>query len=43
VIGTDINAAALEEVASANPGSFHARVSNAGDPAAIADLAGWIE
>jgi NAD(P)-dependent dehydrogenase (short-subunit alcohol dehydrogenase family) len=43
VIGTDINAGALEEVASANPGSFHARVSDAGDPAAIAELAGWIE
>ena len=43
VIGTDINAEALEEVASANPGSFHARVSDAGDPAAIAELAGWIE
>ena len=43
VIGTDINAAALEEVASANPGSFHARVSDAGDPAAITELAGWIE
>ena len=42
VIGTDINAGALEEVASANPGSFHARVSDAGDPAAIAELAGWI-
>ena len=27
VIGTDINAAALNEVASTNPGSFHARVS----------------
>ena len=43
VIGTDVNAGALEEVASANPGSFHARVSDAGDPAAIAELAGWIE
>jgi NAD(P)-dependent dehydrogenase (short-subunit alcohol dehydrogenase family) len=42
VIGTDINAGALEEVASANPVSFHARVSDAGDPAAIAELAGWI-
>ena len=43
VIGTDVNAEALEEVASANPESFHARVSDAGDPAAIAELAGWIE
>ena len=43
VIGTDVNAEALEEVASANPGSFHARVSDAGDPAAIAELADWIE
>ena len=42
VLGTDVNAEALEEVASANPGSFHARVSDAGDPAAIAELAGWI-
>jgi NAD(P)-dependent dehydrogenase (short-subunit alcohol dehydrogenase family) len=42
VIGTDINAAALDEVASANPGAFHPRVSDAGDTAAIADLAGWI-
>ena len=43
VIGTDINAGALDEAASANPGSFHVRVSDAGDPAAIAELAGWIE
>ena len=43
VIGTDINAGALDEVATANPESFHARVSDAGDPVAIAELAGWIE
>ena len=43
VIGTDVNAEALEEVASTNPESFHARVSDAGDPAAIAELSGWIE
>lgn len=39
VIGTDINVSALEEAASGNRGSFHTRVSDAGDPAAISELA----
>jgi NAD(P)-dependent dehydrogenase (short-subunit alcohol dehydrogenase family) len=43
VIGTDINADALEKAASANPEAFHTRLSDAGDPAAIAELAQWIE
>jgi meso-butanediol dehydrogenase/(S,S)-butanediol dehydrogenase/diacetyl reductase len=43
VIGTDINTDALAEAASANPGAFHTRISDAGDPAAIAELAEWIE
>jgi NAD(P)-dependent dehydrogenase (short-subunit alcohol dehydrogenase family) len=43
VIGTDVNEAALEQVASAHSVAFRTRVSDAGDPAAIAELAGWIE
>ena len=43
VIGTDINAGALDEMASVNAGSFHPRVSDAGDTVAIAELAEWVE
>ena len=43
VIGTDINADALEKAASANSEAFHTRLSDAGDPGAIAELAQWIE
>jgi meso-butanediol dehydrogenase/(S,S)-butanediol dehydrogenase/diacetyl reductase len=43
VIGTDINADSLEKAASANPTAFHTRLSDAGDPGAIAELAQWVE
>jgi len=41
VIGTDINEAALGEVTAPHK-SFHARVSDAGDPEAIGELAHWV-
>ena len=43
VIGTDINEQALTEAAATNPEAFHTRVSDSGDPAAIAELAQWVE
>ncbi|MEH6580851.1 MAG: SDR family oxidoreductase [Halioglobus sp.] len=43
VIGTDINEQALAEAASANPDAFHTRLSDGGDPAAIAELAQWVK
>lgn len=43
VIGTDINEPALEQAASPNSTSFRTRVSDAGDPAAIAELAEWVQ
>ena len=42
VIGTDINAQALNEAAAENPEAFHTRVSDGGDPTAIAELAEWV-
>lgn len=41
VIGTDINEQALTEAAERS--SFVAKVSDAGDPKAIAELAGWVQ
>ena len=43
VIGTDINEQALSAASAANPQSFHTRISDAGDPAAIAELAEWVK
>lgn len=42
VIGTDIDEQALAEATGDHP-SFVPRVSDAGDPSAIAELAGWIQ
>jgi NAD(P)-dependent dehydrogenase (short-subunit alcohol dehydrogenase family) len=42
VIGTDIDEQALAQAKIDNPRSFYPRVSDAGDPAAIAELAEWV-
>lgn len=43
VIATDINGAALESLAHEGSGTLVTRMSDAGDLAAIADLAQWVE
>ena len=42
VIGTDIDEKGLAAAAAESPGVFHARVSDAGDVSAIAELAAWV-
>jgi NAD(P)-dependent dehydrogenase (short-subunit alcohol dehydrogenase family) len=43
VIATDINSTALSDMRLDGPGALVTRVSDAGSPAAIAELASWVE
>jgi NAD(P)-dependent dehydrogenase (short-subunit alcohol dehydrogenase family) len=43
VIATDLNPEALNAMQLDGPGALHTRVSDAGSPSAIAELASWIE